>query len=105
MEGWGTGILSDDTVRDIYGQYLDLFNRGGASKEIRARALESYAGALKDPHEAPLIWFGIAKAQWDCGQLEPEVVAKVRQIIQNGEGLERWAEQGTALLERRPRAR
>jgi hypothetical protein len=28
MGAWGTSILSDDTTRDIYDSYLDLFNRG-----------------------------------------------------------------------------
>jgi hypothetical protein len=27
MGAWGTGIPSDDTVRDVYDSYIDLFNR------------------------------------------------------------------------------
>lgn len=104
MGAWGTGILSDDTVRDIYDSYIDLFNRGDARENIRADILKAHASSLRDPDEGPLVWLAIAKAQWDCGQLETEVLAKVRGIVREGLGLERWAEQGQRLLERRKAA-
>ncbi len=104
MGVWGTGILSDDTVRDIYDSYIDRFNRGDTAENIRLQLLKSYASSLKDTDEGPLVWLAIAKAQWDCGQLEAEVVAKVQEVVRDGLGLARWAEQGQRLLERRKAA-
>ncbi len=104
MGAWGTGIVSDDTVRDVYDSYIDLFNRGNARENIRSDVLKAYATSLRDADEGPLVWLAIAKAQWDCCQLEAEVLAKVRGIVRDGLGLERWAEQGQRLLERRKTA-
>jgi hypothetical protein len=104
MGAWGTGILSDDTVRDIHESYLDLFNRGNSADVIRQKLLEEHAESLRDSDEGPLIWLGIAKAQWDCAQLEPLVISKIREIVSDGLGLDLWAEQGAALLQRRKTA-
>ena len=104
MGAWGTGILSDDTVRDVHSDYLDLFNRGNPPETIRKKLLEEYAESLRDSGDGPLIWLGIAKAQWDCAQLEPLVLSKIREIVSDGLGLELWAEQGEDLLRRRKTA-
>jgi hypothetical protein len=104
MGAWGTGILSDDTVRDVIGDYLDLFNRGNSPESIRQKIVEKYAGSVRDADEGPLIWFGIAKAQWDCSHLEQFVLSKIREIVEDGLGLARWAEQGERQLERRKTA-
>jgi hypothetical protein len=101
MGTWGTGILSDDTVRDVYEDYLDLFNRGNSPEAIRKKLLVTHAESARDPDESPLIWIGISKAQWDCSHLEPLVLSKVREIVSDGLGLDRWAEQGERLLARR----
>jgi hypothetical protein len=104
MGAWGTGILSDDTVRDVHGSYLDLFNRGNSPEAIRQKLLEDYAESVGDSDEGPLIWLGIAKAQWDCAQLEPVVLSKIREIVSDGLGLDLWAEQGERLLQSRKAA-
>ncbi len=104
MGAWGIGVLSDDTVRDVQADYLDLFNRGNSPEAIRKKLLVDYAESVGDPDEGPLIWIGIAKAQWDCAQLEPLVHSKIREIVEDGLGLTRWAEQGERLLQRRKTA-
>jgi hypothetical protein len=104
MGAWGTGILSDDTVRDVCGSYIDLFNRGNPPEVIRKKLLNEYAESVRDSDDGPLIWLGIAKAQWDCGQLELLVLSKIREIVSRGLGLDLWAEQGERLLQRRKTA-
>jgi hypothetical protein len=101
MGAWGTGVLSDDTVRDVYDSYLDLFNRGNPPELIRQKLLEDFEESMGDSTDGPLIWLGIAKAQWDCDQLEPLVLQRVREIVSEGLGLDLWAEQGERLLQRR----
>jgi hypothetical protein len=100
----GSGVLSDDIVRDVYDDYIDLFNRGNLPEVSRQKILQKHADVVADADEGPLIWIGIAKAQWDCGQLEPTVFSKVRQIVDEGLGLARWAEQGDRLLLKRKAA-
>lgn len=97
MGAWGTGVTSDDTVRDVYDEYLDLFNRGNSPAEIRTKLFAKYAESLGDSDEGP-------PAQWDCAQLEASALSKIREIVRDGLGLDRWAEQGERLLERRKTA-
>jgi len=104
MGAWGTGILSDDLVRDVYDDYLDLFNRGNSAGVIRKKIVANYQESIGDPDDGPLIWIGIAKAQWDCDQLEPLVLSKIREIVRDGLGLNLWVEQGESLLQRRKTA-
>jgi len=104
MGAWGAGILSDDTVRDVCAEYLDLFNRGNAPEAIRKKVMASFAESLKDSDEGPLVWIGIAKAQWDCAHLESSVLSQIREIVSHGVGLDRWSEQGERLLQRRKTA-
>jgi hypothetical protein len=104
MGAWGTGILSDDTVRDVHSSYVDFFNRGNPPEVTRKKVLDEYAESVRDSDDGPLVWLGIAKAQWDCGQLEPPVLRKIREIVAKGLGLDLWAEQGEGLLQRRKTA-
>lgn len=101
MGAWGTGVLSDDTTRDIYDAYLDLFNRGSSPTAIRQKLSEQFAEIMRDKDEGPLFWIAIAKAQWDCGQLEPIALSNVRQIVSEELGLDLWADAGEPLLQRR----
>ena len=101
MGAWGTGVLSDDLVCDVVGSYKELFNRGGSPAQIRQQVLQAYAESIRDPDEGPLVWIAVAKAQWDCGRLEPSVLQKIREIVNGGSGLDRWAEQGPKLLNQR----
>jgi hypothetical protein len=101
MGAWGTGVLSDDTLWDVVDEYFDFFNRGNPAEEIRKKILKAHEDGLKDTDEGPLIWIAIAKAQWDCAQLEPIVLSKVREIVSGGLGLDPWAEQGEGLLQAR----
>lgn len=98
MGAWGTGVLSDDTVRDVIADYINLFNRGNSAEAARQQILRSYGSSVSDPDEGPLVWIGIAKAQWDCGQLESEVLNKIRLVVRDDLGLDRWVEQGPKLL-------
>jgi hypothetical protein len=104
MGAWGTGVLSDDTVRDVLDGYFDLFNRGNPAELIRKKLLKDFRETLSDSDEGPLVWIGIAKAQWECGHLEPLVLERIRQIVSDREGLDRWEEQGQTILQRRKSA-
>lgn len=85
----------------VVDEYFDLFNRGNPAEVIRKKILKDHEDELKDPDEGPLIWLSIAKAQWDCAQLEPIVRSKVNEIVSGGLGLDPWAEQGERILQAR----
>ena len=101
MGTWGTGILSDDTARDLYDEFWELYGAGTELSEIRRRIEEEYRASLEAMGEGPLIWLALAKAQWECGALDADVLARVERIVTTGEGLERWREAGSKLLAKR----
>jgi len=101
MGAWGTAILSDDVAADVYSEYMDDYDDGVDHAEIRAKLEKKWAEAISDPHDAPPFWFAVAKAQWKCGALEPDVLTRVTNLISDPASHELWAEQGVAILRKR----
>jgi hypothetical protein len=89
---WGTGILQDDFACDVHDGFMERLDAGESFKEIRAALEQEYADALEDPDEGPVFWLAFAKAQWESGALQPDVLAKVEGIVESGSDLERWEE-------------
>jgi hypothetical protein len=87
MGTWGTGISSNDTYADVYGEFFDFYNDGHEVSKI-SKQLELQA--IKNSEDSHDFWFALAKAQWECKQLDPEVFAIVREIIESGADIELW---------------
>jgi hypothetical protein len=92
MGAWGTGISSNDTFADIYGQFIDLYNEGLSVPEITKRLIDENQETINLPEDATNFWFAIANGQWDCKALDNDILTKVDQIIQTGEDLRVWKE-------------
>lgn len=90
MGSWGTGISSNDTYADIYAEFFDLYNDGLGVKEISDRLISSNRETINDSDDSNNFWFALAKAQWECKQLDIDVLTKVTEIIQSGKDLEVW---------------
>lgn len=85
MGAWGTGILQDDFTLDVYGDYLTNLDEGKTHAEVRATLEADYADDLDDSEDGLLFWLALAKAQWDCGALQADVLARVEIIVAEGE--------------------
>lgn len=94
MGTWGTGLSSNDTFADIYGEFFELYNEGQDAKEVTTKLLATNKELLTDKGDSNNFWFAIAKAQWECKSLDKEVYDRVKQIIENKEDLEVWRELG-----------
>ncbi len=91
MGTWGTGILHDDFALDIYQDYIERWNAGIATPEAVRIALEQeYADSLDDVDDEPVFWLALARVQWECGVLQTDILAKVKEIIESGRSLQRW---------------
>src|SRR6266550_2268448 len=77
MGTWGTGILSDDTARDLYDEFVELYDAGIELSEIRRRIEEEYRASLEAMDEGPLVWLALAKGQWECDALDDDVLARI----------------------------
>jgi hypothetical protein len=104
MGAWGYEILEDDIALDVHADYLRYFNVGKPHDEILRLIVTGSADLLADDDDATVIWLAIARAQWDCGGLAPEVIAKVETIVREEIDLKRWTALGKPQPVQRRRA-
>ena len=93
MGAWETGILDDDVALDLYQDYLEKWDAGVDSPEAIRAALESAnAELIADYDDGPVFYLALAKAQWECGVLQPNVLARIEEALADGSLLARWHE-------------
>jgi hypothetical protein len=90
MGTWGTAISSNDTFADIYGDFFDLYNEGLEVSEISKKLISDNQETVDDPDDSNNFWFALAKAQWECKQLESAIFDRVKKIIESGADLDVW---------------
>lgn len=89
---WDTGLIADDTARDIHAGCLARYDEGAEHGVIRAEIEGRYEDVLGDPVDACVVWFALALAQWECGALQPDVLACVEALIKSKQALTHWEE-------------
>lgn len=90
MGAWGTGISSNDTYADVLGAFFDLYNDGLEVAEISKKLIKQNQETIDDPDDANNFWFALAKAQWDCGQLDPVLLRRVALTLESGSDIDVW---------------
>lgn len=100
MGAWGYSVKSDDTVLDVLDTFNQYLKQGATEGEATRSTLRDFADLIGDPDDEPLLWLGLAEAQWTYGMLDPVTLDRVRQDVARGAGLERWAESPTDLAKR-----
>jgi len=100
MGAWGTAVLSDDTVADIVAFITDRLKAGESLDSAVAKTKAKFAELERDSNEGPLLWMAIAHCQWKWGLVDADVLARVRNDIAAGRGLDRWVEDDKALSKR-----
>lgn len=96
MGTWGTAISSNDTYKDVYSEFMDLYNDGLEVQEITEIIVKRNSEIIDDPEDGHNFWFAIAMAQWQCKALDNNVFNKVKQIVENGEHLKSWHDLGAS---------
>ncbi len=94
MGTWGIGLTDDDLTADIVGDFMDRFNKGENPADIRRALEKSYEHTIGDSDEGHMFWFALAKAQWDIGALDADILKKVRHIIESETDAKVWLELG-----------
>jgi hypothetical protein len=90
MGTWGTAISSNDTYADVYDEFFELYNEGKSVEEISYKLIQENQEAINEPDDCNNFWFALAKAQWECKQLDTEILERVKNIIESGVDLEVW---------------
>jgi len=90
MGAWGTAISSNDTYADIYGEFFDLYNDGLDVAEISKKLIADNQETINDTDDSNNFWFVLAKAQWECKQLDKDIFDRVKKVIETGVDVEVW---------------
>lgn len=90
MGAWGTAISSNDTYADIYDEFFDLYNDGQSVEDISKKVIADNQETINEPDDSNNFWFALAKAQWECKQLDTKILERVKQLIETGSDLEVW---------------
>jgi hypothetical protein len=104
MGTWGFSVLSDDTARDVYDEYIKAMNRGDAPRRATREVKRAFSDSLGEEDEAAVVWLALARAQWDYGAPDPGVLKRVERIVRTGEGMQRWVEAGPKSAGKRKKA-
>ncbi len=90
MRAWGTAISSNDTYADIYDEFFELYNDEFEVEEISQRLIQANQETINDPDDCNNFWFALAKAQWECKQLDTKLYSRVKTIVDTGVDIEVW---------------
>ena len=90
MGAWGPAISSNDTYADIYSEFFDLYNDGLEVTDISKKLIDENQETINDTDDCNNFWFALAKAQWECKQLDETLFNRVKEIIETGVDLEVW---------------
>lgn len=103
MGTWGTKLTNDDFTLDIISEFFELYDNGEDSKDIRNKLESSYADSIEDADEGHLFWLALAKAQWDIGFLDKDILEKVEDIVNSDIDTKKWIELDGENPEKRQR--
>ena len=81
MGAWGTAISSNDTYADIYGEFFDLYNDGLDVAEISKKLIADHQETINDADDCNNFWFALAKAQWECKQLDKDIFERIKNVL------------------------
>jgi hypothetical protein len=91
------GMTQSDEFCEIYNRFMEEYDKGEEICEIKKAILSEYLeqfdekdGVLHD------VYFAIAKAEWMCGALSEEMLARVKEIVEKGENLVFYKELGAS---------
>lgn len=90
MGAWGTAISSNDIYADTYTEFFDMFNDGLNVAEISKKLIANNQEIINDTDDCNNLWFALAKAQWECKQLDKGIFDRVKKIVETGADLEVW---------------
>jgi len=92
MGTWGTGISSNDIYEDINYEFFELYNQGEKVSHISEKLISENQEIINSDEEQNNFWFTLAKAQWECKELDPKIYQRVKNIIESEKDIKLWQE-------------
>lgn len=101
MGAWGYGVRQDDFVYDVIGVFEDLLKAGKSVREATEAVRSKFAAETNDADDGPLFWIALADVQWTYGELDPQILNRVKEDLDSGRSLAAWTEDRRGLSRRR----
>lgn len=101
MGTWGYGIRQDDFVCDVIGTFEELLKNGSSVANAEKAVRAQFSKECADSDDGPLFWIALADLQWTYGELEVQVLDRVKDDLDSGRSLARWDEDVRSLSRRR----
>lgn len=103
MGAWSTSLSSDDIYADIYFEFFELYNDGHSVEDITRKIINENQEIIDSFEDGHNIWFALAKAQWECKQLDKDILNNVTKIINDGDNIKVWQELGASQVDLKKR--
>ncbi len=101
MGTWGPGIYSDDVACDVKEYYMNCLREEMSGEEAEAATVSYFRDELSDSDDGPVVVLSLAETAWRVGRLSEVLKKAAIDIIDTGEGLDRWEAEGKQLLKKR----
>jgi hypothetical protein len=87
-----TKLEKNQTFLSTYVEFMDDYNHGFSVDWITGKILQQakFDGIIEEHKDIYSFYFALAKAQWECGELQAEILNKVTHIINSGADIEKW---------------
>jgi len=96
MGTWETSIKDNDAFADIYSEFFDQYNKGAEPNVISEKIINDNWEILEIEEEKNSLWFALGLALWETNSLNPQILNKIEEIIENGEELKVWLDLGAS---------
>lgn len=101
MGSWGTGILQNDDVADVLGEYKTFLGYGMEQNEALEKVKEIFYDEMCECGCEDSFWYAIADFEWKHGILSEIVKAKALEMLDKPEFLEVWKESEEKVYHKR----
>ena len=101
MGTWGPGLYSDDVACDVKEYYMKCLREEMSGEEAEAATVSYFKDELSDRDDGPIVVLSLAETAWRVGRLSEVLKKAAIDIIDKGEGLDRWEAEGKQLLKKR----
>ena len=101
MGTWGPGLYSDDVACDVKEYYMNCLREEMSGEEAEAATVSYFKDELSDSDDGPVVVLSLAETAWRAGRLSEVLKKAAIDIIDTGEGLDRWEAEGKQLLKKR----
>lgn len=105
MGTWDTGILGNDTSREVEEVFLARYDEGADVDAVVAEIRERFATSLGLAEDRTNVELALALVRWEVGALDADTLAHVRAIVADGSDIAAWRALGASESQLRDRAK